>query len=125
MNATVFKVIRIIFGILLVVFGASKFFDFMPPPEEAIPEPVMNYMVALSSTKTMELVGLVEVVSGLAFIFNKFGGLMAVILMSVSVNAVLFHVFLGPADIAGAAVLLLLNIVMLFGYKAQYKPMFN
>lgn len=122
MNATVFKVIRIIFGVLLVIFGANKFFNFMPAPEE-IPEPVMNYMVALTSTKTLELVGIVEVVAGLAFVFNKFGGLLAIILMSVSVNAVLFHVFLGPADIAGAIVLLILNIVMLVGYKEQYKPM--
>ncbi|MDG4716901.1 DoxX family membrane protein [Winogradskyella marincola] len=122
MNATVFKVIRIIFGVLLVVFGANKFLNFMPAPEE-IPEPVMNYMVALTSTKTLELVGIVEVVAGLAFVFNKFGGLLAIILMSVSVNAVLFHAFLGPADIAGAIVLLLLNIVMLVGYKEQYKPM--
>lgn len=122
MNATVFKVIRIIFGVLLVIFGANKFFNFMPAPEE-IPEPVMNYMVALTSTKTLELVGIVEVVAGLAFVFNKYGGLLAIILMSVSINAVLFHAFLGPADIAGAIVLLVLNIVMLFSYKEQYKPM--
>ncbi|MEO1031584.1 MAG: DoxX family membrane protein [Bacteroidota bacterium] len=124
MNTTVFKVLRIVFGILLVIFGSNKFLNFMPAPEE-IPEQVMNYMVALSSTKTIELVGLVEVLSGLAFIFNKYGGLLAIILMSVSVNAVLFHVFLGPADIAGAAILLILNIVMLIGYKEQYKSMFK
>ena len=122
MNATVFKVIRIIFGVLLVIFGANKFFNFMPGPQE-IPEPVMNYMAALISTKTLELVGIVEVVAGLAFVFNKYGGLLAIILMSVSINAVLFHAFLGPADIAGAIVLLALNIVTLFGYREQYKPM--
>lgn len=122
MNPTVFKIIRIVFGILLVVFGANKFLNFMPAPDE-IPEPVMNYMVALTSTKTLYLVGIVEIVAGLAFIFNKYGGLLAVILMSVSINAVLFHAFLSPSDIVGAIVLLILNIVMLFGYKEQYKEM--
>ena len=122
MNPTVFKVTRIIFGVLLIVFGANKFLNFMPAPEE-MPEPIINYMTALMSTKTIELVGIVEIVAGLAFIFNKYGGLLAIILMSVSVNAVLFHAFLGPADIIGAVILLVLNIVMLFGYKNQYKEM--
>ncbi|WP_299125590.1 DoxX family membrane protein [uncultured Winogradskyella sp.] len=122
MNPTVFKVIRVIFGVLLVIFGANKFFNFMPAPEE-MPESIINYMTALMSTKTIDLVGIVEIVAGLAFIFNKYGGLLAIILMSISINAVLFHAFLGPADIYGAIVLLILNIVMLFGYKHQYKDM--
>jgi len=113
-------VIRIIFGILLAVFGANKFFNFMPAPEE-MPEAVINYMTALMSTKTLGLVGAVELIAGLSFIFNKYGALMAIILMSVSINAVLFHVFLSPADIIGAIVLLALNIVMLYAYKDKYK----
>ena len=123
MNSKVLRIIGIIFGILLVIFGANKFFNFMPPPEVAMPEAVINYMTALMSTKTMELVGAVEVIAGLAFIFNKYGALLAIILMSVSINAVLFHAFLGPADILGAIILLVLNIVMLYAYKSKYKDL--
>lgn len=120
MNSKVFMVIRIIFGILLVIFGAEKFLHFMPQPEVAMPETVMNYMSALMSTKTIDLVGLVEVVAGLSLIFNKFGALMMLILMSVSINAILFHATLSPGDIYGALVLLVLNIVMLYAYRAKY-----
>lgn len=122
MNSKVFMVIRIIFGLLLVIFGANKFLNFMPAPEN-LPDAVLNYMTALMSTKTLHLVGAVEVIAGLSFIFNKYGALLAIILMSVSINAVLFHAFLGPADIMGALILLLLNIVMLFGYKDKYKDL--
>jgi hypothetical protein len=122
MNSKVFMVIRIIFGLLLVIFGANKFLNFMPAPEN-LPDAVLNYMTALMSTKTLHLVGAVEVFAGLSFIFNKYGALLAIILMSVSINAVLFHAFLGPADIMGALILLLLNIVMLFGYKDKYKDL--
>ena len=115
-------IVRIIFGILLVIFGANKFLNFMPAAQE-MPEAVMNYMTALMSTKTLELVGIVEVVAGLSFIFNKYGALMAIILMSVSINAVLFHAFLGPSDIMGALILLVLNIVMLYAYKDKYKDL--
>ncbi len=71
----------------------------------------------------MVLVGIVEVVAGLALILNKYGALMALILMSVAVNAVLFHAILDPSGIGGAAVLIVLNIVTIFGYKDKYKDL--
>ena len=68
---------------------------------------------------------IVEIVAGLALITNKFGALLALILMSVSVNAVLFHATLDPANSAGAVVLLVLNIAVLFGYKDHYKALLS
>jgi hypothetical protein len=81
------------------------------------------YFQNLLSTYAMQLVGVVEVAAGLAFIFNKFGALMALILMSVSINAVLFHLFLDPAKIYGALILLLLNIVFLYQYRKNYSAL--
>ncbi len=83
------------------------------------------YFGALMSSKTLMLVAIVEIVAGLALIFNKYGALLALILMSVSVNAFLFHAVLDPAGIGGAVVLLLLNIAVLFGYKDHYKDLLN
>ena len=77
----------------------------------------------LISAKTLTLVAIVEVASGLALLFNKYGALMAVILMSVSVHAVLFHVVLDPGNIGPALGLLILNIVVLYGYKDRYKDL--
>ena len=88
-------------------------------------EDAMAYFGALMNSKTMALVAVVEIVAGLALILNKFGALLALILMSVSVNAVLFHAVLDQANIAGALVLLVLNIAVLFGYKDQYKALLN
>jgi hypothetical protein len=122
MNSKVFLAIRIFFGVFLIVFGSNKFLNFMPPPEE-MPEAVMAVFAALMSTKTVILIGLVEVLAGLSLLFNKFGALMMLILMSVSVNAVLFHITLAPATIAGALVLLVLNMVMLYAYREAYKPL--
>lgn len=124
MNSKVLKIIRIIFGVLLIFFGSNKFLNFMPAPE-SIPDAVMNYMTALMATKTLTLVGLVEIAAGLAFIFNKFGALLAIILMSVSINAVLFHLTLDQANSLGAIILLVLNIIILFSYKDKYKDLLN
>ena len=119
MNSKVFMVIRIIFALALLFFGANKLFHFMDPPPP--PEEAMGYWTALTVTKTMTLVAIVEIVAGLSLILNKYAALMMLILMSVSINAVLYHATLDSDNIAMAVVLLLLNIVMLYNYKDSYK----
>lgn len=121
MNSKLFMVIRILLGLMLVVFGANKFLDFIPPLE--LSEAGQQYFQSLITTKTMALVGVVEIVSGLAFIFNKYGALMAIISMSVAINAVLFHIALANDTIAPAVVFLALNILTLIGYRDRYKQL--
>ena len=121
MNSKVFMVLRILLGLFVLVFGLNKFFSFIPM--EAPTGDAGAYFGALMSAKTLTLVAIVEIVAGLALIFNKFGALMALILMSVSINAVLFHATLAPDDIVGALVLLVLNIVALYGYKDKYSAL--
>ncbi len=116
-------VLRILLGIFVLVFGVNKFADFLPMPD--LSADAGAYFGALTSTKTMMLVGIVEIVAGLALILNKFGALFAIILMSISVNAVLFHAVLDSGGIGGAAVLLILNIAVLYGYKDKYKALLS
>ena len=121
MNSKVFMIVRIFLGLFVIAFGLNKFLDFMPMPEMSAEAGA--YFGALSSTKTLVLVGIVEIVAGLALILNKYGSLMALILMSVAVNAVLFHVSLDPGGIGGETVLLVLNIAVIIGYKDKYKDL--
>lgn len=123
MNSKVFLVIRILFGVFLLFFGLNKFFSFMEMGEMS--EAAGTYFGALMSTKTITLVAIVEIAAGLALLLNKFGALLMLILMSVSINAVLFHATLEPASIGGALMMLVLNIVMLFAYKDKYKDLLN
>lgn len=123
MNSKVFMVIRIIFALALLFFGANKLFHFMDPPPS--PEESMGYWTALMATKTIKVVALVEIVSGLTLLLNKYAALMMIILMSVSVNAILYHIAMDPAAIGMAVGLIILNIVMLYGYKDKYKELFN
>ncbi|WP_421812890.1 DoxX family membrane protein [Flagellimonas sp.] len=122
MNSKIFMVVRILLGVFVLIFGLNKFLNFMPAGGE-MSEGAMTYFGALSSTNTIQLVAIVEILAGLTFIFNKFGALLAIILMSVSVNAVLFHATLDSANIGPALGLLILNIVVLIGYKDRYKDL--
>lgn len=126
MNSKVFMVLRILLGLFVLIFGANKLYPggFLPAPE-GMSDMAGAYFGALVSAKTIALVGIVEVVAGLALLFNKYGALMSIILMSVSVNAVLFHATLDTGNIAPALVLLILNIAVLYGYKNKYKALFD
>ena len=48
---------------------------------------------------------------------------MAVVLFPVMLNAFLFHLFLDPSGIAGAAMFLLFNILLMYAHKDAYKGM--
>jgi uncharacterized membrane protein YphA (DoxX/SURF4 family) len=122
MNSKVFMVIRIILGLLLLVFGLNKFLNFLPAPE-GMSEAAGAYFGALMSAKVITLVGIVEILAGIALILNKYGALMALILMSVSVNIVLFHITLDPEGIAPGFAVLILNIMALYSYKNKYKDL--
>ncbi len=125
MNSKVFMVLRIVLGLFVLVFGANKLYPGGFIPMEAPTGNPLAYFMALGSAKTLTLVAIVEVVAGLTFLLNKYGALMAIILMSVSVNAVLFHLSLDPGGIGGAAVLLVLNIAILYGFKDKYKDLLS
>jgi len=104
---------------MLVVFGLNKFLEFLPAPE-GMSETAMAYFDALVSAKTMTLVAIVEILAGVSMLLNKYVPLMAVILMSISVNAVLYHAVLDLGNILPSIVLLLLNVVVLYGYRNHY-----
>ncbi len=123
MNSKVFMIIRILLGLFVLVFGLNKFFHFIPMEEMSADAGA--YFAALSSAKVITLVAIVEIVAGIGLIFNKYGALLALILMSISVNALLFHLTLEPGSSAGAIVLLVLNIAVMIGYKDQYKGLLN
>ncbi|MDA9834030.1 DoxX family membrane protein, partial [Flavobacteriaceae bacterium] len=71
-------IIRILFGLILVIFGSNKFLHFMPMPP--MPEAAGAFMGALvDSGYLMTLVALVEIVAGVSILINKYKTLALVI----------------------------------------------
>ncbi|NCP20964.1 MAG: DoxX protein [Flavobacteriales bacterium CG03_land_8_20_14_0_80_35_15] len=123
MNAKLSMILRILLGLILVVFGANKFLDFMPHME--MPEAAGNFMGAMMATGYMlKLVGATEVVIGLLLIAKKAVPFALMVLAPVALNMVLFHLFLAPAGIVPAAVVTLLTIVLIYDNWNSYKSLF-
>ena len=123
MNAKLSMILRILLGLILVVFGANKFLDFMPHME--MPEAAGNFMGAMMSTGYMlKLVGATEVVIGLLLLAKKAVPFALIVLAPVALNMVFFHLFLAPAGIVPAAVVTLLTIVLIYDNWNSYKSLF-
>jgi uncharacterized membrane protein YphA (DoxX/SURF4 family) len=123
MNSKLTMVLRIVLGLILVVFGANKFFNFMPAME--MPAPAGNLMGAMmDSGYLFNLIGVTEVVVGLLLLIKKWVPFALVVLAPLSLNMILFHLFLAPAGIGPAAVVTLLNIVLIYNNWNNYKALF-
>ena len=112
-------IVRILLGLMLVVFGLNKFLQFMPMPP--MPEAAGEFMGALvKSGYIMVIVAVVEIVAGILLLVNKFQPLALVVLFPILLNAFLFHLFLDIAGIGGSAVALAMNVFLMFANKVAY-----
>ena len=124
MNEKVILGVRIAFGAAILFFGCNKLFYFIDPPPPST-KLAASFLKVLISSKTMMLVAIVEICAGIALLANRFAPLMMVILMSVSVNAFLYHVKLDTKNWYIGVLFLAFNIFMLYIYKDRYKELFK
>jgi hypothetical protein len=123
MNSMFTKIVRIALGLALVIFGANKFLHFIPmePPTGAAGE----FMNSLGATGYIfPVVGMLEVVIGALLLLKKWVAFALILLAPISINILLFHLFL---DIPGAAVALVVTVfngVLIYKHWQQYKPLF-
>jgi uncharacterized membrane protein YphA (DoxX/SURF4 family) len=123
MNSKLTIVFRLLLGLILVVFGANKFFHFLPmPPMEGPPADFMGALI--NSGYMFPLIGVTEVVAGLLLIINKWTGLALILTAVISTNIILFHLVLAPAGIILAAVVAILNIILMYANWKKFKTLF-
>ena len=123
MNSKLTMALRLLLGLILLVFGANKFFNFLPmPPMEGAPG---EFMGALGKSGYMfPLIALTEIIAGALLLLNKWKGLALIFAAIISVNIVLFHLALAPAGIGLAAVVAVLNIILIYANWNKFKTLF-
>ena len=123
MKSKITMALRILLGLILLVFGANKFFHFMPmPPMEDAPA---EFMGALGKSGYMfPLIALTEIAAGILLLLNKWKGLALILTAIISVNIVLFHLALDPAGVGLAAFVAILNIILIYANWYKFKTLF-
>jgi uncharacterized membrane protein YphA (DoxX/SURF4 family) len=124
MNSQFTKLMRILLGVILVVFGLNKFLKFIPAPE--LPENAASFITSLATTGyVLQVVGVLEILIGLLLLTNKWVAFALVVLAPISVNILLFHLFLDIPGISGALLVAIINGILMYKLWPKYKPLFN
>jgi hypothetical protein len=113
------KMIRIALGLVIAIFGLNGFMHFMPTPPVNVE--LGRFLGALGATNYMfPLIATVQTVSGALLLVNKWVPLALVVLFTVQLNAFLAHLFLDPAGIGLATLVLFFNVILIILYKDKY-----
>ncbi|WP_348797121.1 DoxX family protein [Flavobacterium adhaerens] len=117
-------IIRSLVGLLLLFASISYFLQLYPQP--VITGDLKTFNEGLAASKyLMPLVKSVELLCGLAFITGKFNKIANIILMPISINILLVHVFLDPQNIGAAIFLFAANIFLIYTKWDSYKNLFT
>lgn len=123
MNSQFTKIIRILLGILLVVFGSNKFLHFIPlPPPTGSAGDFMNSLGATGYI--FPIVGILEVLIGIMFLVKKWVAFALILLAPISINILLFHLFLDIPGVGAALLVAILNGILIYKHWKQYSPLF-
>ncbi len=123
-NKKLVRTLQIIFGLYLGFFGVIGYILTMPAPHYN--EAGLAFLNALFATGFVNhLMSIAFIASGLMFIFNKWSAFGAIILAPITLNIILFHVFLDFTGWWMALIFAALNIYLLYVHWSQYKPMFS
>ena len=117
-------ILSLLFGLMFINAGLNKFLNYMPMPKPT-PEQMKVFAAFGELYWLMPLIGVVEIVGGLLFIFPKTRALGAIIILPVMVGIVL-HVFSIDKSTMGmtiAGILFLINLWIIFDNKEKYKAL--
>jgi hypothetical protein len=96
---------------------------FIPLPE--MPDKAASFMTSLGATGyVIKTVGLLEIIIGILLLFKKWIAFALVLLVPISLNILLFHLFLDLPGIGGALLVSVLNGILIYKHWPQYKTLF-
>ncbi|WP_447635303.1 DoxX protein [Flavobacterium microcysteis] len=126
MNSKFTSLVRVLLGLVLLVFGLNKFYPlpFLPTPQ--LPEQAADFMGSLAATGyVLPIIGILEIFIALLLFTKNWIAFALILLVPISLNILLFHLFLDIPSIGGAILVAVLNGILIYKHWPQYRPLFN
>jgi uncharacterized membrane protein YphA (DoxX/SURF4 family) len=115
---------RILLGLIFTVTGLNGFLNFLPQPAAPMPPGAVAFAGAMLKTGyLMPLLMATQLVSGLLLLAGRWVPLALALLAPVVVNIVAFHLFLAPAGLPPAGLVLVLEAYLAWAYRGAFRPM--
>lgn len=126
MNSSFTKILRIILGLGLLFFGLSKLVHFNFMPTHIYTGDAAIFIDSLSNTGyILKFIAILEICIGLLLIINKAVPFALILLAPISVNILLFHLFLDTPGLIIALVVIVLNIILIYKHWKSFRPLFH
>ncbi len=116
-------IITYVFGLVYLIFGLNFFFGFIPMPE--LEGHALDFMVAIGSTGYMVVVKIIEIAVALMLLLNIKRPLAWLLILPVSVNIMMYDVFLMGTVTPPAALVFILNWFMVYRMRGNYSCLFK
>jgi len=127
MKRFVAPALRVFLGLIFVASSVAGIFQLVPPPTNYPPAALAFAGALVGSGYMIVAVWTVQLVSGVALLLNLWTPLFLVVLVPITVNIMLFHLFLTPQAMLSAGapgiVAFLLNVALLWLYRGYYTRM--
>ncbi len=115
---------RILLGLIYFVFGLNFFLHFIPQPPPPAGKVAAFEMGLMGSGYFFQYMKVIEILSGLFLLLNRYTPLFTLIIFPVTLNIFLFHAFLVPSGVAMGLVILLINLFLAYAYRQYYASVF-
>lgn len=114
---------RVFLGLVFLVFGLNFFLQFLPmPPQEGAAQSFTTGLFL--SGYFFPFLKALEVLIGIALLAGILVPLVLVILMPISINILLFHLFLTDSVVM-SVIIIGLHLYLAWGYRDYYTPLFT
>jgi uncharacterized membrane protein YphA (DoxX/SURF4 family) len=115
--------VRIVLGLVFFVFGLNIFFNFFTTP---VPAGDAAQLIALMfSHGWFKVIGTLEVLGGLLLLSGRLVPLGLTLLGPILLVIVLFHSTLAPAGLAAALFWMLMELYLIYAYKASFESVLD
>ncbi len=117
-------IVSILFGLMFINAGLSKFFNYIPMPED-IPSNLTRLMNSILKIDWLwQLFGTLEILGGILFMINKFRALGAIIIFPIMVGILITHIFFVYYNRLPIAIALMsINLWVIWENREKYLPM--
>ena len=112
-------IVRVLLGLMFVIFGSNIFLHFIPMPEQK-PSLATDFTKALMQSHYIYVVGLLQVIGGLLLLIGRYVPLGLTLLGRVIVNILLFHIFLDPSGLPMAIIVAVLALLLVWRYRTNF-----
>lgn len=115
-------IVRLLMGLMFLFASVVVLFKLMPQPD--LTGNVKVFMEGMATSGyLMTLLKLTELLCSIAFISGFFVPLATVVIFPVTLNILMFHLFLEPNGLLIAILLMIGNLFLAYYYRERYKPM--